>query len=159
MAGFGFSPSDIVEFGKFAYKIKVALQDDSGAATEYQDAIEKCETFEAALKEVQNLELSNVSTAFADQLKEHAEHTKELILDFKKKIAKYEKALGGDGKKGAASGTARKVQWAVMAAKDLDKWGQSLQLRIQVLELLMASRTLYVFSSCFARTRPSFTIR
>ena len=147
MAGFGFSPTDIVEFGKFAYKIKVALRDDGGSAAEYQDAIERCESFEAALKEVQNLELSNVSTTFADQLRDHAEHTKELMLALKKKIVKYEKALGADAKKGAASGTARKVQWAVTAAKDLDKFGQSLQLRIQVLEMLMASRTLYVLSA------------
>jgi hypothetical protein len=142
MAGFGFSPSDIVEFGKFALKIKTALKDDGGSASEYQEAISWCKSFQDVLKEIQNLELSNASVAFADKLQEQSKHTKEFVTGFKKKIAKYEKALGENARKGMQTGTVRKVQWALMAAGDLDKFAQSLHLRIKSLEMFMASKTL-----------------
>ena len=71
MAGFGFSPSDIIEFGKFAYKVTVALKEDGGSKSEFQEAIGWCENFREVLKVIQNLELSNVSASFADRLKEH----------------------------------------------------------------------------------------
>jgi hypothetical protein len=36
----------------------------------------------------------------------------------------------------------KKMQWALVAAKDLEKFAQVLQLRIKSLEMLMASKTL-----------------
>ena len=119
MAGFGFSPTDIVEFGKFATKVTKALKDDGGSASEYQEAICWCEGFSDVLNEIQNLELSNVSKSFADKLQEHSTRTKEFVIGFKQKIAKYEKGLGNDADKGAHHGTVRKMQWALMAAGDL----------------------------------------
>ena len=114
MAGFGFSPGDIVELGKFAFKVRVALKDDDGSASEYQEAIGWCESFQDVLGEIQNLELSNATVAFADKLKEQSQHTKKIAVGFKKKIAKYEKAFGEDANKGLHYGAARKVQWALM---------------------------------------------
>jgi len=142
MAGFGFSPSDIVEFGKFAYKVADALKEDGGSKSEFQEAIGWCEDFREVLKEIQNLELSNVSTSFADQLKEHSQRSVEFVARFRTKIAKYEKAMGENSAKGAHHGTARKIQWALEAANDLDKFCQSLHMSIKALEMFMASRML-----------------
>jgi len=100
MAGFGFSPGDILTFSQFAYKIGVALKEDGGSKSEFQQAIGWCENFRDVLKEIQNLELSNVSISFADQLKEHSKRSAEFVAHFKKKIAKYEKAMGENSRKG-----------------------------------------------------------
>jgi hypothetical protein len=69
------------------------------------------------LTEIRDLELSNASVAFADELREQSRHTEEFVVEFKWKIAKCEKALGEDGKEGAQHGVARKVQWAVIAGR------------------------------------------
>src|SRR5437762_2017380 len=105
MAGFGFSPSDIVAFGQFANKVVVALKEDGGSKSEFQQAIGWCENFLDTLNEIRNLELSNVSASFADQLKKQSEHSAEFVTHFKKKIAKYEKAMGENSGKGAHHGT------------------------------------------------------
>lgn len=91
MAGFGFSPSDIIEFGKFAYKVAVALKEDSGSKSEFQEAIGWCEDFRKVLMVIQNLELSNVSTSFAYQLKDYSRRSAEFVARFRTQIAKYEK--------------------------------------------------------------------
>ena len=100
MAGFGFSPSDIIEFGKFAYKVTVALKEDGGSKSEFQEAIGWCENFREVLKVIQNLELSNVSASFADRLKEHSQRSVEYVALFRTNIAKYEKAMGENSAKG-----------------------------------------------------------
>jgi hypothetical protein len=60
MTGLGFSPSDIVEFGKFADKIRVALKEDGGSKTDNVEAIGWCDGFSSVSGEIRGLQLSNV---------------------------------------------------------------------------------------------------
>ena len=108
MAGFGFSPSDIVEFGKFTAKILQALKEEGGARTEYQFQVHSCQSLQKALKEIENLNLSHVTDGFAHQLEQRTLDTTKLVADFRKTIAKYDKALGKDARKGYLRGAGRK---------------------------------------------------
>lgn len=79
---------------------------------------------------------------FTDKLQEQSKHTKEFVVGFKKKIVKYKKTLRENARKGMQYRTVRKVQWALIAAGELDKFAQSLQLKIKSLEMFMASKIL-----------------
>src|ERR1700761_5282735 len=100
MAGFGFSPSDIVEFGKFANKVRIAIKEEGGSKSEYFEALGWCDNFQDVLKRIKGLQLSNVTDNFADQFQNQAQQIADFIVLFKTRIKKYEKATEKKSTKG-----------------------------------------------------------
>ena len=141
MSSFGFSPGDIATLMKFSTEVVLALR-EQGSKTEYQTALGWCQNLQSVLKEIETLELSNVTSTYAEQLQKYTVDSKDFIVHFMQSITKYEKSLGSKAPSGALRGAGRKVQWAFLAAQDLDKFSRSLQMQLDVLRLCMASRTL-----------------
>ena len=97
---FGFSPSDIVLFTDFAWKIISSLK-ESGSRSEYQQAEEQCEAFLSLIEEIRNLDLSIVPESFRQKILDYSTNTQRLVEGFKKGIKQYEKLMGKDFSRGS----------------------------------------------------------
>lgn len=139
MAGFGFSPSDIVLFGKFTARIISALR-EGGSKTEFQFELQACQDLQAVLEEIQKVDKSNIGTSFGEDLNQHTSDAKGLVDDFHKTIAKYEKSMGKSSKANSMNSSARKIQWALAAASELEIFRKRLSTRLDIVKLMMQSR-------------------
>lgn len=146
MAGFGFSTSDIIEFGKFTAKIISALKEEGGSKFEYQDAVHSCEAFTSVLSEIQRLELSNAPDPFRQQLEKHLIDSQEFVQQFRDMIARYEKSMGKASTRGFVRSAPRKVQWSLTAAKELDNFRQRLSVQLQLVQLEIQGSLLWVIT-------------
>lgn len=141
---FGFSPGDIVLFLGFAAKVFKALRDEGGSRSEYHLAEQQCKGFLSVMRDVQQFDLSNVPQLSRSKIEEHLTHSRELVNDFKQTIEKYEKAMGKNSRRGVLTSAPRKIQWAISAADNLDKFRQSLSAQLSIVQLTISKAILSI---------------
>ncbi|ROT35336.1 hypothetical protein SODALDRAFT_328658 [Sodiomyces alkalinus F11] len=107
---FGFSPGDIVMFGRFLVQVRGALKGDSGSQIQYSRAMKQCTDFEAILGDVSRLDLSLASGTFKERLRECSFDTQDVIKDFRETVARYEKSMGEASTRGKLTSAPRKIQ-------------------------------------------------
>jgi hypothetical protein len=142
MAGFGFSPSDIVLFAQFTARVISALKEEGGSKTEYQHAVWCCEGLAVVLNEIKSLDFRHVPDNFLQQLRQCSSDAENFARDFRKTIYRYEKSLGQQSNHGRLRSAPKRVQWALMAADDLDKFRQSLAAKLDLVKVLIQASIL-----------------
>ena len=138
---FGFSPGDIVLFTNFACKIISSLKED-GPRSEFHHAEEECEAFLSLIEEIRNLDLSIVPESFRRKLFDYSTNMQRLVERFKERIEQYEKSLGKNSSRGSIRSAPKKVQWALLAAEDLQIFRKGLGSYVQRLQLTISTSML-----------------
>jgi hypothetical protein len=119
---FGFSPGDIVLFVGFVEMVVKALQDSGGSKSEYQLAVRQCQGFLSMMDEIKSYDFPGLPQSIRDKLGEYTTDTQQFIHEFKSSIEKYNKSMNENSDRGWFRSAPRKVQWAFMAADDLEKF-------------------------------------
>jgi hypothetical protein len=91
---FGFSPGDIVLFGKSIAKVVDALKDEGGSQFEYRSTISQCQDVLGLMEELSQLDLSRLPASLKGKFDESMSSTQSIVSDFKKMIACYDKSMG-----------------------------------------------------------------
>lgn len=140
---FGFSPSDIVEFGKFIAKVVDALQEKGGSQFEYRSIIRQCQDVLNLMKDLERMDFSRVPQSLRARLGERMDGVKSVVSDFKALIAHYDKSMGETTKRGKFVSAPRKVQWALEAAEDLSKFQPRLSAELQMVQIILQMSVWY----------------
>lgn len=141
---FGFSPGDIALFLGFASKVIKALRDEGGSRSEYRLAELQCQDFLTVMDDVEHFDLSNLPSSSRSKIEENMTHSREFVNDFKQTIYKYEKAMGKNSRRGLLACAPRKIQWAISAADNLDKFRQSLSAQLSIVQLTISKSILSI---------------
>ncbi|KAI9730882.1 MAG: hypothetical protein M1834_005600 [Cirrosporium novae-zelandiae] len=118
---FGFGLGDAALFTEFTSKVILSSKDEGGSKSQFQLAEQQYQGFLCVMNELQSLDLSNLPESFRKSISKHSTTVKEFVQNFRKTIAQYEKSMGQGSGRGYFRSAPRKVQWAFMAADDLDK--------------------------------------
>ncbi|KAF3394513.1 hypothetical protein F1880_004808 [Penicillium rolfsii] len=138
---FGFSPGDIVLFTNFAWKVISSLK-ENGSRSEFQEAQGQCEAFLSLIEEIRNLDLSIVPESFRQKILDHSTNIQRLVEGFKKSIEQYERSMGTNSSRSSIRSAPRKVQWALLAAEDLETFRKGLGSYVQLIQLTISTSML-----------------
>ncbi|KAJ5860728.1 uncharacterized protein N7529_008038 [Penicillium soppii] len=143
---FGFSPGDIFLFANFARKIISSLK-ENGSTFQFQQAEEQCGAFLSLIEEIEKLDLAIVPESFREKISENSTNIQRLVERFKKSIAQYEKSMGKDSSRGSIRSAPRKVQWALLAAEDLETFRKGLGSYVQLAQLTIQASMLAIIGN------------
>ncbi|KAK3721313.1 hypothetical protein LTR37_003189 [Vermiconidia calcicola] len=96
----------------------------------------------AVIQEIRKLDLDNVPDAFRSQIEEQSTAVQDLVAIFTAGIKRYERSMGGRSEKSWFGSVPRKVQWALSAADDLDKFRQSLSAHLDMIKIAIQTMCL-----------------
>ena len=140
-AGFGWSLSDVRLLAHYAGKIYSALKEESGSASEYQQATTTLLSLQTVLEQIQ-LGLKTTDPSFRNALKAQLVNPTNSIASFNTKlIEKYGDKLKSHAPSGRHHGMWPKVRWAFSAAEDLKRFWMELSRHLEIVKLLILSET------------------
>ena len=134
--GFGWSLSDVRLLAHYAGKVYNALKEESGSASEYQQATTTLLSLQTVLEQIQT------DPSFRNALKAQLVKPTNSIASFNTKlIEKYGDKLNSLAPSARHHGMWPKVRWAFSAAEDLKRFWMELSRHLKVTELLILSET------------------
>ncbi|KAI9658899.1 MAG: hypothetical protein M1821_001859 [Bathelium mastoideum] len=141
-AGSGWSLGDIVLLAKTAKKVHRALQDEGGAADEFQKAMQSLSSLQLILEHIQHF-LDKTDPVFRNALAAQLQRSIGSVSDVTAKLhTKYGKKL--ESTSSAPTDKFRvichKTRWALSAAKDLFQFQNHLYREVQHFQLLMLTQ-------------------
>lgn len=140
-AGFGWSLSDVQLLARYAGKIYSALKEESGSASEYQQATTTLLSLQTVLEQIQ-FGLRATDPSFRNALKAQLVSPTNSIASFNAKlIEKYGDKLNSHAPAARYRGIWPKVRWAFSAAEDLESFWMELSWRLELVKLLILSET------------------
>ena len=140
-AGFGWSLSDVRLLAHYAGKIYSALKEESGSASEYQQATTTLLSLQTVLEQIQ-FGLKATDPSFRNALKAQLVKPTNSIASFNTKlIDKYGDKLNSHAPSARHHGMWPKVRWAFSAAEDLKRFWMELLRHLEIVKLLILSET------------------
>ena len=140
-AGFGWSLSDVRLLAQYAGKIHRALKEESGSASEYQQATTTLLSLQTVLEQIQ-FGLKATDPSFRNALKAQLVDPTNSIASFNTKLQeKYGDKLNSHAPSAPHRGTWPKVRWAFSAADDLKRFWMELSRHLEIIKLLILSET------------------
>ncbi len=140
-AGFGWSLSDVRLLAHYAGKIYSALKEESGSASEYQQATTTLLSLQTVLEQIQ-FGLKATDPSFRNALKAQLVNPTNSIASFNTKlIDKYGDKLNSHAPSARHHGMWPKVRWAFSAAEDLKRFWMDLSRHLEIVKLLILSET------------------
>ena len=140
-AGFGWSLSDVRLLAHYAGKIYSALKEESGSASEYQQATTTLLSLQTVLEQVQ-FGLTAADPSFRNTLKAQLVNPTNSIASFNTKLKeKYGDKLNSQAPSARHHGMWPKVRWAFSAAEDLKRFWMELSPHLEIVKLLILSET------------------
>lgn len=140
-AGFGWSLSDVRLLALYVGKVYGALKEESGSATEYQQATTTLSSLQTVLEQIQ-FGLKATDPSFRNALKAQLVNPTHSIASFNTKlIEKYGDKLNSHAPSARHHGVWSKVRWAFSAAEDLERFWMELARHLEIVKLLILSET------------------
>ena len=140
-AGFGWSLSDVRLLVHYAGKINSALKEESGSASQYQQATTTLSSLQIVLDQIQ-FGLKATDPSFRNALKAQVVSPTNSIASFNAKLKeKYGDRLDSHAPSARHRGVWPKVRWAFSAAEDLERFWMELSRRLEIVKLLILSET------------------
>ena len=140
-AGFGWSLSDVRLLAHYAGKIYNALKEESGSASEYQQATTTLVSLQTVLEQIQ-FGLKATDPSFRNALKAQLVNPTNSIASFNKKLKEqYGDKLNSQAPSARHNGMWPKVRWAFSAAEDLKRFWMEFSRHLEVVKLLILSET------------------
>jgi len=138
--GFGFSAGDFIAALNLVGTVISALQDASGAGSEYRELVRELCTLESALLRVKNIELEDSQGAERAVLRQAASQCQWTIDEFWKKTQKYQPHLSQSGYGGlGVQGAWMKVKWALCKKEHLVRFRADLEGHARSIEMLLVA--------------------
>ena len=144
MASFGYSASDIVAAIALIVQITKTLKASGGAPSEYQELVENLEQLKLILQHIEALQPSAGLAGHVNAVRATALSCQVPLSKFLERTAKFRPALGATSSSGPWRGAARKVQWAVTMSDEIAKLQPKINMRINMLLLLLAIPSTYI---------------
>ena len=153
LPGFGFSTGDFIAGIQLISTAIKALKDNRGAASEYQSLIEDLLKLQTLLQHLQDISPNASCFEHVNAVRGMALTFKIPLSEFLEKLEKYKSGLE-EKRHGRNSlrGLHRKVQWAVVMPKEIDKLRTMITMKIVTISLLLAMPVGYVLA-CYLRSR------
>ena len=140
-AGFGWSLSDVRMLAHYAGKINSALKEESGSASQYQQATTTLSSLQTVLDQIK-FGLSATDPSFRNALKAQVSSPTNSIANFNAKLKeKYGDKLDSHALSARHRGVWPKVRWAFSAAEDLERFWMELSQHLEIVKLLILSET------------------
>lgn len=142
------SVGDIVSISLLIKDLVKCLDESRGSSAEYQAVIRELWSLDQALLEAelllrsckQSVELSGL----CETANRCAEQCRKLIVDFRDKTKKYQKALQGGGTGNLVRDTTAKIRWHVLEKDDMAKFRAGITAQCSSLNILLATAGVYV---------------
>jgi hypothetical protein len=147
---FGWSAGDIVSAITVVYNLIQALDDASGAANDYREAVLFLKTLLRTIEPLQQLALWNAYPDYGREIKEQVDHIQEPLKFFCAKVLKYESSLGATAKAGSYRHVPRKIQWYLFMSQKVLKLKGKIESHMRLIDTLMQRLYLYVQNSTYS---------
>src|SRR4051812_24418550 len=144
---FGWSAGDIASAIKVVYNLIQALDDASGAANDYREAVLFLKTLLRTIEPLPQLALWNAYPDYGRDIKEQVDHIQEPLKLFCAKVLKYESSLGATAKAGYYRHAPRKIQWYLFMPQEVLKLKGKIESHMRLIGTMMQRLYLYVPNS------------
>ena len=140
--GFGFSAGDFIAAGKLIIDVTQALKDAGGATDDYRKVVAQIKLLRNVYQQFQAQQANNAPSLdsrnpFSPYVKQQVGLTFDTLAEFLKTLSKFDSKLGSQAKPGWFHGAGRKVQWAVLQGKGIEKLRAELGTQSDTLTLLL----------------------
>jgi hypothetical protein len=134
---FGFSVSDFIAALELVATAIDALRATGNAASQYRVLLKQLDSLQTALLAVQALEIDEALFSFQVALRKAASQCLGTMLDFWKKLLKYQPHLGTTRSGFSLKDGLMKIRWAVYHANDITKFQIDLMGHTQAIHILV----------------------
>jgi hypothetical protein len=135
---FGFSAGDFISAVGLITKVCKALKDTGGAADEYQSLLTELNLLKTVFEHLAASSSSSSGTnSYGAYIETHTLFTLAKLSEFLQTIFKFDPRLGKSAPTGWRHGFARKSQWAVVYAKEIEKFRRTIGTQLQSMNLLL----------------------
>ena len=122
-------------------RVRKSLKDAGGASAQYQHIQLQLRAFSKILADLQQLQPAQNDIDYVNALRHVALSCQFPLRDFMAKVEKFEETLGPHASKRGFSVTARKAQWGVSMAQEVQQLHITMTGSIMSLMLLMQSQS------------------
>jgi hypothetical protein len=134
MVSFGWSASCLVEAIKLANRVRKALKDAGGAASEYQDAVLFLNALEITFNNIKDYIANNPSDS-ADSIKAHFLTIEKPWKTFEETLASYEKSLAEHSARSKLKQVPDKIKFALKKAEAVRKLKDDISKTVQAINI------------------------
>lgn len=138
---FGFSAGDFIAGVTLIVNVTKALKDAGGASDEYRSLVQELGLLERILKQLHARQGQGATNVFAADVTQQTDLTLTTLSSFLETISKFDAKLGEQAPSAWHHGTARKAQWAVTCAKEIEKLRVKVGTHLSELNLLFQLQT------------------
>jgi hypothetical protein len=139
---FGWSAGDIAQAIGLVIKVVNALDNTSGAAADYRDAVAFLGRLKHTLEPLQTFSVLNLYPEYGDNIRQSVEKIKEPIENFLSIARKFESSLSANAKSGFQYNVGRKVQWSFYTSKRVGGLRKAIENELKILDTLLHRLTL-----------------
>lgn len=148
---FGFSAGDFIAAVALIVNVTKALKDVGGASDEYRSLVQELSLLERILKQLHARQGTNI---FSADVTQQTDLTLATLGSFLETISKFDAKLGEQTPSAWHHGTARKAQWAVAYAKEIEKLRIKVGTHLSELNVLLQLQTSAEYvSGCETQVR------
>ena len=143
-APFGFSIGDFIAVVELITKVRKALKNSGGAASEYQDVVQELESLQSILTNLGTLHFKErAGTSPALRLTNLISTCQRPLKDFLEHIARYQASLDVSTHRNLLHTVPRKAQWGVFMGEEIPKLRSVVAAKILQLQLVLQSYSMY----------------
>jgi hypothetical protein len=124
---FGWSAGDIAQAIAIVVKIAKALDDASGAAANYREAVAFLKGLKRTLEPLHTFTTLDAHPSYLEEIQQHVANIKHPIENFLSIVTKYEPSLGTKAKLGYYRNIGRKLKWRFIIPKCVVDSGKKLK--------------------------------
>lgn len=145
LSSFGWSASCLLEAIKLVDKVRKALKEAGGAASQYSDAVSFLESLEATFEHLKSSIENHDSQPYCDSIGAQLKRIDGPWKEFKQYLDQYEESLTEGSKRSKLRQVPKKIQWAL---KDINSKTQKLREQIvQPLQIINCLLSLQLLES------------
>jgi hypothetical protein len=145
---FGFSAGDFIAAVTLIVDVTKALKDAGGASEEYRSLVQELGLLGRILTQLNSQQ--QTGNVFAEDIAQQTDLTLATLNAFLLSVSKFDAKLGKRSPSAWHHGAARKAQWAVTYAKEVDKLRVKVGMHLTQLNFLLQLQTNTTFG---AKTR------
>jgi hypothetical protein len=147
---FGFSAGDFIAGVNLIAKVTQALKEAGGASDEYRSLGRELGLLERILRQLHAGQ--GIGGVPSPDIRQQTDLTLDTLSSFLKTISKFDAKLGQQAPSTWHHGVARKTQWAVVQAKEVEKVRVKLGTQLTELNLLLQLQTSIKYASLSLET-------
>ena len=138
---FGWSASDVVVALRVVNKVRVALKDAGGAATDYQAETAFLQTVSLTLKLLDGLQYAPLDVDISTCLSQHCNLVKPALEEFLTSTESFEQSLGVAATKAKVFTAGQRLKWAFLTANKAKHLRRRIGSSLLAIQVAVAQQT------------------